>query len=120
MLLLQRILLIAIIFINGISLQAQNYKAERLKKAAVALGLQVVPDSLLPEKIVELTAKDGRKVYLRTDPMGNVEQVGLPLFSSAMRFLQPSPIYDFLEDAVLNWKYKILPNQLYLSNVIFK
>ena len=39
MLLLQRILLIAIIFINGISLQAQNYKAERLKKAAVALGL---------------------------------------------------------------------------------
>ena len=120
MLLLQRILLIAIIFINGISLQAQNYKAERLKKAAVALGLQVVPDSLLPEKIVELTAKDGRKVYLRTDPMGNVEQVGLPLFSSAMRFLQPSPIYDFLEYAVLNWKYKILPNQLYLSKVIFK
>ena len=52
--------------------------------------------------------------------MGNVEQVGLPLFSSAMRFLQPSPIYDFLEYAVLNWKYKILPNQLYLSKVIFK
>ena len=120
MLLLQRISLIAIIFINVISLHAQNYKAERLKKAAVALGLQVVPDSLFPEKTVELTAKDGRKVYLRTDPMGNVEQVGLPLFCSAMRFLQPSPIYDFLEYAVLNWKYKILPNQLYLSKVIFK
>ena len=45
MLLLQRILLIAIIFINGISLQAQNYKAERLKKAAVDAGAASVMTS---------------------------------------------------------------------------
>jgi hypothetical protein len=37
-----------------------------------------------------------------------------------LRLLQPSPVYDFLEYAVLNWKYKVNPNQLYLSKVIFK
>lgn len=118
--LLQRITLVAFILFNGICLQAQNYKADRLKKASEVLGLRVIPDSLLPQKTIELKAKDGRKVYLRTDPMGMVEHIGMPLFSSAMRFLQPSPIYDFLEYAVLNWKYKVMPNQLYLSKVIFK
>ena len=52
--------------------------------------------------------------------MGEIEHIGIPLFNEIMRLLQPSPVYDFLEYAVLNWKYKINPNQLYLSKVIFK
>ena len=46
--------------------------------------------------------------------------VKIPLFNDVLRLLQPSPVYDFLEYAVLNWKYKINPNQLYLSKVMFK
>ena len=99
---------------------AQVYKADRLRKAVDVLGLQIVPDSLLPDTTFSLSAKDGRIVCLRTDPMGAVEHVGVPLFSDMMRLLQPSPVYDFLEYAVLNWKYKVNPNQLYLSKVIFK
>ena len=52
--------------------------------------------------------------------MGEIEHVGVPLFNDMLRLLQPSPVYDFLEYAVLNWKYKVNPNQLYLSKVIFK
>lgn len=99
---------------------AQSYKTDRLRKAADVLELHVPCDSLMPEETIELKAKDGRIVALRTDPMGEIEHVGAPLFNDIMRVLQPSPVYDFLEYAVLNWKYKFNPNQLYLSKVIFK
>jgi hypothetical protein len=102
------------------SSSAQNFKADRLRKAVDVLGVQVSADSLMPDTTISLVAKDGRIVCLRTDPMGDVEHVGVPLFSDMMRLLQPSPVYDFLEFAVLNWKYKVNPNQLYLSKVIFK
>lgn len=114
-------LFIAIIltFVSTV-LHAQTFKAERLKKAVEVLGLQIVKDSLMPDTTLSLKSKDGRSVCLRTDLMGEIEHVGIPLFNDIMRFLQPSPVYDFLEYAALNWKYKINPNQLYLSKVIFK
>ena len=101
-------------------LSAQNYKADRLRKAVKVLGLQIVADSLMPDTTIFMPSKDGRTVCLRTDPMGEIEHVGIPLFNDVLRLLQPSPVYDFLEYAVLNWKYKINPNQLYLSKVMFK
>ena len=101
-------------------LSAQNYKADRLRKAVEVLGLQIDTDSLMPDTTIALLSKDGRTVCLRTDPMGEIEHVGVPLFNVMLRLLQPSPVYDFLEYAVLNWKYKVNPNQLYLSKVIFK
>lgn len=115
-----RLVLLWAMFLSCLSLYAQNYKAERLSKAVEASGIQVVPESLLPDTTITLLAKDGRRVCLRTDPMGVVEHVGVPLFNDALRLLQPSPVYDFLEYAVLNWKYKVNSNQLYLSKVIFK
>lgn len=114
------IVLVFILAAVNIKTNAQSYKTDRLSKAAEVLGLHVTPDSLMPEQTIELKAKDGRIVALRTDPMGEIEHVGAPLFSEIMRVLQPSPVYDFLEYAVLNWKYKFNPNQLYLSKVIFK
>jgi len=115
-----RLVLLWAMFSFCLSLYAQNYKAERLRKAVEASGMQVVPEALLPDTTITLLAKDGRRICLRTDPMGEVEHVGVPLFNDALRLLQPSPVYDFLEYAVLNWKYKVNPNQLYLSKVIFK
>lgn len=112
--------LVSVLAVVSIDTDAQSYKTDRLSKAAEVLGLQVPVDSLMPEQTIELKAKDGRPVALRTDPMGEIEHIGAPLFDDIMRVLQPSPVYDFLEYAVLNWKYKINPNQLYLSKVIFK
>ena len=114
---LLRITIAAYFLLAGESMYAQTFKAERIRKAAEVLGIHYVPDSLEYEQTVEQTAKDGRKVLLRTDRQGCVEHIGIPLFNDMMRTLQPSPVYDFLEYAVLNWKYKINPNQLYLSKV---
>lgn len=115
-----RIIFLVFLFISGEYMYAQTFKAERLRKAAEVLGIQCLPDTLEYNQSVEMTTKDGRKISLRTDRQGVVEHIGIPLFSDVMRTLQPSPVYDFLEYAVLNWKYKINPNQLYLSKVIFK
>lgn len=115
-----RLALILVMTIVNLTLSAQDYKADRLRRAAEILGLQIVPDSLMPDTTLLLTAKDGRMTCVRTDPMGVVEHIGIPIFSDVMRLLQPSPVYDFLEYAVLNWKYKVNPNQLYLSKVIFR
>ena len=87
----------------GPCLSAQNYKADRLRKAVEVLGVRIAADSLLPENTFYYTASDGRRICLRTDPMGVVEHVGIPLFSEVTRSLQPWPVYDFLEYAVLNW-----------------
>lgn len=109
-----------VMFLTSLSLSAQNFKAERLRKAAEILNLQIAADSILPEHTFKLKTKDGRIVSLRTDPMGVVEHIGIPLFDENMRLLQPSPVYDFLEYAVLNKKYKLEENQLILAKVIFK
>lgn len=101
-------------------LYAQTFTADRLKRAAEVMGLQVGEESIMPDTTISLKSKDGRMVTLRTNPMGDIEHIGIPLFMDIMRYLQPSPVYDFLEYAVLNWKYKVNPNQLYLSKVIFK
>ena len=93
----------------SLSLSAQVYKTDRLRKAVEVLGVKVAADSLMPDTTLSLVARDGRPVCLRTDPMGAVEHVGAPLFSELMRLLQPSPVYDFLEYAVLNWKYSSIP-----------
>lgn len=114
-----RLVLVLAMTVVSLSLSAQ-YKAERLRKAVDVLGVKICPDSIKPDTTISLTAKDGRLVSLRTDPMGDIEHIGIPLFNDMMRYLQPSPVYDFLEYAVLNWKYKVNPNQLYLSKVIFK
>ena len=115
-----RLALALVLTMASLSLSAQVYKTDRLRKAVEVLGVKVAADSLMPDTTLSLVARDGRPVCLRTDPMGVVEHVGAPLFSELMRLLQPSPVYDFLEYAVLNWKYKLNPNQLYLSKVIFK
>ena len=111
---------IVYVLVFSFSLSAQNYKFDRLKSAASVLGLCVNADSLLPGKVINIAAKDGQLVHLRVNAMGEIEHIGIPLFHDYMRILQPSPVYDFLEYAVLNKRYKVNPNQLYLSKVIFK
>ena len=116
-----RLLLLTLaLLLSSLILSAQNYKTDRIRKAVQVLDLHVEGDSLMPEETVLLKIKDGRKICLRTNSMGEVEHIGIPLFNDVMRILQPSPVYDFLEYAVLNWKYKVSPNRLYLSSLIFK
>lgn len=115
-----RVALLLPLLVATLALPAQNYKAERLRLAVEQAGVDVPVDSLLPEKTMVLKAGDGQDIGLRIGLMGEVEHVGIPLFTEMQRMLQPSPVYDFLEYALLNRKYKVNANQLYLSKVIFK
>ena len=95
-----RLLLLTLaLLLSSLILSAQNYKTDRIRKAVQVLDLHVEGDSLMPEETVLLKIKDGRKICLRTNSMGEVEHIGIPLFNDVMRILQPSPVYDFLEYA---------------------
>ena len=49
-----------------------------------------------------------------------IEHIGIQLFSQQMRTLLPSPIYDYLEFALLNHKYSILENNLQEKKIMFR
>lgn len=99
---------------------AQTFKAENMKKAARILGILDSLDSVDSGQTQTIKAKDGQIIEVRKSKHNVIEHIGIPLFNDQMRTLMPSPVYDFLEFAVLNIKYKVNPNTLYLSKVIFK
>ena len=99
---------------------AQTFKTENMKKAAEILGISDYLESVTLGQTLSITAKDGQTIEVRKSKNNVIEHIGIPLFNDQMRTLMPSPVYDFLEYAVLNVKYKVSPNTLYLSKVIFK
>lgn len=104
----------------SILLPAQTFESARLENAAQVLGISQALDTIAPNQTKELVTKDGLSIIVRISGSGLVEHIGIPLFNEDMRTLMPSPVYDFMEYATLNWRYKLTPNQLHLSKVIFK
>lgn len=102
---------------------AQTFLNGKLRQAAEVLGLSIEDISTIctrPGETVHMKAKDGCPLCLRTTPGGVVEHIGIPLFNDSVRQFSPLPVYDFMEFALLNWRYKVTPNNLYLSKVIFR
>lgn len=112
--------LLAVIWLISTFGIAQTNPPEKILRAAEVIGFSDRLSSLPPDTTIVVTTKDGQQVCVRTGHTSTVEHIGIPLFPDEIRILQPSPVYDFLEYAVLNKKYKVQPNQLYLSKVIFK
>ena len=106
--------------LNSTLALAQSFKTAQLEQAAKSLGINNSLDSIKPNQTLELPLKDGQDIVIRADKQQRIEHLGIPLFNDSLRILMPSPVYDFLEYAVLNWKYKINPNTLYLSKVLFR
>lgn len=117
---LRHLTTVVCILLGAAYISAQGYKTERLQQAASALGIAGVAESMSASQTQTVKTGDGILVAVRTDASRKVEHIGIPLFKEEMRILMPSPVYDFLEYAVLNWKYKINPNTLYLSKVLFR
>ena len=98
---------------------AQESVASPVEKAVRKLQLDSVElraDSLPQVKTISRSGKD---ITLRFSGKGDVEHIGIPLFSQEMRLLQPSPVYDFLEYATLDKLFKIEDNTLRLDEVKF-
>lgn len=115
-----RTLVLFCLLFSCIFVVAQTFQTERLAKAVEVLGVNLPTDTLYFEHTLEVKTKDNQTLCIRINQNGEIEHIGIPLFSVEMRSLISSPIYDFMEYAVLNWKYKVSSNLLYLSKVIFQ
>lgn len=115
-----RIITIFSLLLTNMLVVAQTFQSIRLENAMKVLGISLSADTMLSEQTLELKTEDGQTINIRINQNGEIEHIGIPLFSAEMRSLIASPVYDFMEYAVLNWKYKINPNLLYLSKVIFQ
>ncbi len=97
-------------FLAGVSLllsvtmHAQVFKASHLQKAY---------------EVLRLNEQSYSNLVIRKSADGIIEHIGIPLFSKEMRTLLPSPIYDYLEFALLNHKYQINKNTLQQQRIRF-
>lgn len=89
-----------------ILMSGQTFKAAHLQKAYEKLHLS--------------NPANREGLSLRADRQGMIEHIGIPIFSSEMRTLMPSPIYDYLEYALLNHKYRISENTLQEQKIRFR
>ena len=114
------VIVAALLLLTATMASAQQFKASHLNKAATKLKLDaaaLATDSLPATKQVKVGQQT---VTLRKDEKGVVEHIGIPLFFEEMRQLQPSPIYDYLEYAVLDHQYRVSDNSLMLQDLKFE
>ena len=111
---------IALFLLQSPVVFAQTFSSYKLEKMAAVLGIKSIIDTVPSGKSSVLLTKDNIRVVVRKNANHIVEHIGAFLFNEDMRFLMPSPVYDFLEYAVLDKKYNVSTNTLNLSKVIFK
>ena len=100
------ILSAGILLFSPLVAEAQTFKASHLQRAYEKLHLN--------------SASANRSgLTIRTSGDGTIEHIGIPLFSDEMRRLLPSPIYDYLEFALLDHKYHINENMLQQQKIRF-
>jgi len=99
-----RSLLAGAFLLLPVAMRAQVFKASHLQKAYEALRLD---------------EQDRSDLIIRKSADGIIEHIGIPLFSTEMRTLLPSPIYDYLEFALLDHKYQISKNTLQQQRIKF-
>ena len=101
-----RVVCAGVFFLLSVVMQAQTFKASHLQKAYEKLHLDAQAESC-------------SDLIIRKSADGTIEHIGIPLFSDEMRRLLPSPIYDYLEFAVLDHKYHINDNMLQQQKIRF-
>ncbi len=101
------ILSVGILLFSPFVVGAQTFKASHLQRAYEKLHLNS-------------TSANRSNLTMRTSEDGTIEHIGIPLFSTKMRTLLPSPIYDYLEFALLDYKYHINENTLQQQKIRFR
>ena len=101
-------------------INAQSFKGSHLQAAYQKLQLDREGITINISEQKEVVLKNGQKLTLRTNDEGRIEHIGIPLFNEDIRTLLPSPIYDYLEFALLRHKYKISENTLQEQKIMFR
>ena len=95
-----------------------RYRSESIKAAVTKLGLAKAVDTL--KAGYTLLSYNGRRLCISVNAEREVDHIGIPLFSRQMRNLQPSPIYNYLEYAMLDHQYAISASPLTYRDLKFK
>lgn len=98
--------------------QRVTYHSEHLSAAAKKLGVTAQIDTM--KTGVNYVQAKGQRLEVRISDDLQVEHLGIPLFSQDQRQLQPSPVYDFLEYALLDNTFKVSQNPFVYSSVSFQ
>lgn len=98
---------------------AQNFATPSLTAAAKQLDLKSALIPNIPsDTTIDVAIADGNFVRVRIKEE-QVEHIGWPLFGSEIRRSMPSPVYDFMEYAVLDYHYHLNDNPLPLQQMKF-
>jgi len=109
-------ILFLVLSVAGIPTKAQSFQSSHLQQAAKKLALD---STLLMQPGERMTDVKGQRLLIRVSDKAVVEHIGIPLFNKSLRAVLPSPIYDFLEYAVVNHKYHIQENDLLQQEIKF-
>lgn len=81
------------------SMKATSFDTQRLERLAGYLNLQQL--DTLPIGVTNTYSYKQHPLTIRKNQWGEVEHIGLLLFSQAYRQMRPLPVYDFLERYLL-------------------
>ena len=98
---------------------AREYRTVALQKAALVLGIEQQIDNAGRATTTQIQTSAGNTVAVRLDDRGRVMHIGIPLFSTDMRYQKPSPVYDCLEYAALDRNIILSENDLQLQKIQF-
>lgn len=101
-----------------ITSRAQSFATPSLEVAARRLDLMPVISSYIQSDTMVVVSVGECTVQIRLKA-GQVEHIGWPLFSAEVRQSMPSPVYDFLEYAVLDHHFRLNDNPLPLRQMKF-
>ncbi len=88
--------------------QKLTFRSEYMKAAVERLRIGGTADTLKPG-YTTLRLK-GRRVCLNINREWQVDYIGMPLFDRRMKVLQPSPVYNYLEYALLDRVFHVSKN----------
>lgn len=113
-------LLFVLLFAIALPMDAQQYRTTFLKKAFQQLKLAQHWKTNDSASDVQYITLGERQVIVRTAQNRTIDHVGIPLFSQEMQRLMPSPVYDCIEQLLLDHVYHIADNSLPREQLIFQ
>ena len=95
-----RMKVLLLVLAGSISASAATFATKRLEIIASCLSLPEV-DTLAASAVSNHYQYQGHALSVRKNRFGEIEHIGLSLFSKELRDAAPSPVYDFLERDLL-------------------
>ena len=116
---ISKILFLPILLLSPQTTIAQQQRTH-IQKAVKVLNLNLDSIQAGQKPKTSIVSVKGVRMKVKVDKEGQVIHIGFPLFNQFVQILQPSPIYDYLEYAVLDHKFHISENDLQLKQLKFR